>query len=292
MSVLGKAIIEEREQELFPWGSNPENVLDAKYYLTLGEHFLILPTGKRFGEERARKRAIIIEPGQTAYVSTAEHVAMPDDLIGVISPRFTGTELGILFFGGLLVDPGYGRDDEIGEAAGEPLSFHIANVGRNSLALRPGDPIASLAFLTIKNAEGNGVTPGDKKAERSRKKPIELREELFAGKREKPSGALGLVEDLRQIQKQVDKLQAAVKTVVLFGVVVLAATLFAAVIAAVFSFAGNNDGAKISDEAWSSLGKALGMVVGGTFAAFALIWLVISLASWLMEKRRRQSLDI
>lgn len=278
MSVLGRKAILDRLDELFPVGAKPENVKAAKYYLTLGKSYLIMPNGKRF-RDRDRSRRIIVRPGQTAFLSTAEHIVMPDDLVGIIGPRFNSAELGILFFGGMLVDPGWGKNAR----QGQPLSFNIANVGRFPLELRPGqDAIASVAFLDLRDPQPE--SPVDATTDR----PIELREELLSEKKKRPIAALGLVEDLGQIREQVDRMQASLKTVVLFGVVVVAATLFAAIIAAILTISDQSNSDQISSESWEAIGRALGITVGGSLVVVAFFYLFAALLGKAFGRARRR----
>lgn len=282
MTVLSGITIRDRLTEIFPAGdADRDKVKAAKYYLTLGEVFLILPNGRKYGPGRPRSKPIIIWPGQTAYVSSEEHLVMPQDLVGIIGPRFSSTEMGMLFFGGMIIDPGWGTN---GRPLGQPLSFNIANVGREPIELRPGeDAIASLAFMELDQL-ADGADPSCDKA-------ILIREELFADKKRRRSGALGLVEDLGEIRLEVDKMKASLKTVVLFGVIVLAATLFSAVIAAILSFSNESGAAEISSGAWGSIARALGIVVVGTLVLVSLFYIGVSLAGKLIGYLRRRKLD-
>jgi deoxycytidine triphosphate deaminase len=282
MAVLSGATICTRLNELFPAGApSEEKVKAAKYYLTLGGSFLILPNGEKYGRERPRRKPFIIRPGETAYLSSAEHLLMPKDLVGIIGPRFSGAEMGMLFFGGMVIDPGWGTK---GRPKGQPLSFNVANVGREILELRPGkDAIASLAFMQLDE-------PADR-IDDSFDHAIRLREEMFRSDKRKPSGALGLVEDLGQIREEVDRMQGKVDTVVLFGVVVLAATLFAAVIAAILSFSNENGAAEISPQAWEKISFALGIVVVGTLAVVAFFYLGVRCVGNLIGYFRKRNID-
>ncbi|MGN6274870.1 MAG: dCTP deaminase domain-containing protein [Solirubrobacterales bacterium] len=298
MGMLGKEAILHRFDEIFPSGGAEEsNVKAAKYYLTLSKSLLILPNGKRYVGEHERGRPVVIEPGQTAYVSSAERVLMPPDLAGIIGPRYSIAEQGFFFFGGMLVDPGWGAKD----GAGEPLSFHVANLGRMPLEIRPGeDFIASLAFLEVEKES--------RRPSRWRRRPplesdptetaIQVREDLFSGKSRSPS-ALGLVEDLGHIRNEIDKLSASVTQVVLFGVIVLAATLFAGLIAAILGSSGGSgvsifgsggSGAnELSASSLWELGLSFGVVVAAIALLVALFYgMAKAFARWMAWQRGRR----
>lgn len=287
MSILGRDAILQRFDEIFPDGeAKKANVKAAKYYLTLSKSFLILPNGERYDGENECGRSVVIEPGQTAYVSSAERVLIPPDLTGIIGPRFSIVEQGIFFFGGMLVDPGWGAK----HGTGEPLSFNIANLGRLPLEIRPGeDFIASLAFLEVekeshrrRRRRRSPALEGD-----PTEKAIRVREELFSSKGMTPS-ALGLVEDLGDIRKEVDQLQASVNQVVLFGVIVLAATLFAGLIAAILGSSGNS-GAELSAGSLREVGWSFGVVVAVVALLVTLFYGLIKVsARWTARQRGKR----
>jgi deoxycytidine triphosphate deaminase len=292
VSVLGKKAIDARFSEIFPSRGRRENVKAAKYYLTLSGDFLIVPNGTRYRPPESRATRFVVQPGQTAFVSTVEHITMPHDLIGIIGPRFNSAENGILFFGGMLVDPGYGFQGT-DEGPGEPLSFNIANVGNTPLELRPGkDEIASIAFFEVTEP----LKPVKLRSEFPVTNPEKIRSELFhanAGKTERPTGTLGVIEDVRQMRADVDKLKASVNQVVLFGVVVLAATLFAAVVAAILGFASSNGAVNPSldsGEILETIGLALGVGVVLMAVIVIIFYALVPVGAKMIGLSRRRNL--
>lgn len=231
MSVLSNKSIEDEFARLFVDGTaSKENIRAAKYYLTLSRSNLILPSGKRYGEDDRCSNKFTIEPGETAFVSTAERIKMPPRLVGIIGPQFNSAEQGVLFFGGMLVDPGFGLPQN-----GEPLSFYIANLGTRAIELRPGeDTIAAIAFFTVDN-------PAEELDLLEEKKfgifaPQRAREALFDQKEpERPPAALGQVESVSEVIERIDKVEASVSQVVMLGIVVLIAALLGAITAALFA---------------------------------------------------------
>lgn len=241
MSVLGDRDISRRLDEIFEKGTaDLARVRGAKYYLTLGNRFLILPSGRRYPDAEtgspARCRPFALKPGQTALISTKERLAMPGDLSGIFGPSLNLSDNGILFFGGMLVDPGFGFSKESWgwKRTPEPLSFYVANVGSDTFQLRPGEErIASIAFLKVSD-------PRDEpQFEVSTAR--EVRNEMFdASRNDPPDRPLGLVEDISQIRERVDRFEASTKQLVLFGVIVLAVTLFAAMVSLIAGDAGGS----------------------------------------------------
>ena len=137
----------------------------------------------------------------------------------------------MLFFGGMLVDPGYGLQED----NGEPLYFHIANVGAEPLVLRPGtDAVASIAFLEVNAPPSEELRDPEKFGVVAPKK---AKDELFGwDSKNEPTGALALVEDQRELGDRLSRLEATLGHVVMLGVVVLAVTLLAAITSALLSF--------------------------------------------------------
>jgi deoxycytidine triphosphate deaminase len=258
MSVLIDKTIDKRFKEVFQSGASKGNIRAAKYYLTLGEDLLFLPDGQNYMSGQRRQRFFTLLPGQSAVVSTKERISMPADLLGIIGPRYENSERGLLFFGGMIVDPGYGlQRDEFGRIDGEPLFVTIANVGDKAIELRPGkDFIASIAFLSLERAI-------DEKSLRSHGvvQPANQREEEIGDGM--PFRPLGFVEELERMKVDLDKVAASTMTVVLFGVIVLSVTLCAAIIGALFAASGHF-------EVKETLARSIGLSLGVVFAAIVL----------------------
>jgi deoxycytidine triphosphate deaminase len=162
--MLSDILIEERFDEIFdPGTADRSKVRAAKYYLTLGHEFLILPDNRRYGENTPCRRGFVLEPGQTALVSTKERISIPVDLSAIFGPVFDLSDSGILFFGGMLIDPGFGgfvEGNEHWHPKPEPLSFYLANVGSQAYPLHPGtDRIASIAFIPLEGERAKTTFP-------------------------------------------------------------------------------------------------------------------------------------
>jgi hypothetical protein len=259
MTVLTDSTIADRFPEIFASGSgNRANIRAAKYYLTLGEDLLFLPGGEDYLSGHYRRHYFTLLPGQSAVISTKERVAMPEDLVGLIGSRYENSERGLLFFGGMIVDPGYGlRTDASNEVAGEPLFITIANVSDKAIEMRPGkDFIASIAFLALEERP----TGEAKKAYSIARPALDREEEIRDGM---PFRPLGFVEELEKVKVELDKVSASTTQVVLFGVVVLSVTLTAAIISATFTADGHF-------ETQESLARSLGLTLGVVFAAVIL----------------------
>jgi hypothetical protein len=295
VGVLGGEKISSRLQEIFGETGDPDAIRAAKYYLTLGEDLLILPNGDRVwgkGNPR-RRRSFTLNPGDTALVSTKERLSVPLDLAGIFGPTFALSNGGIFFFGGMLVDPGFGcgRDGKVGPKDPLPLTFYLANVGASSIQLKPGeDHIASISFLPV---EGSAVPPTprylrptDPKAKSPSDRMREEREEIFLSK-EPPGRALGLVSEVTEIGKSLDKLEASVNQVVLFGVILLATTLVAIMTTLALDKDPGAPSFKSMD--WLETSATVGVVVVEIAILVGLFYLSVLAAARIFGLRKRKS---
>jgi deoxycytidine triphosphate deaminase len=286
MAVLGDRDIHSYFDYIFAAGTaQRDQIRAAKYYLTLGERFLILPDGTRVGEaDRPRRRPFVLEPGQTALVSTKEKLVIPSYLSAVVGPVFDLSDNGILFFGGMLIDPGFGlkRDGDSWTEAHEPLSFYLANVGSQPRQFSPGkDRVASIAFLPVTNAHTTADFPAELETTAAR----EAREELFDSKHAGPSRALGLVEDIGDIRHRVDKFEVSTQQVVLFGVIVLAITLFAAIVTLAIDDPATRE---VSSLELSDVTKTIGLAVAELAVLVSLFYVAVSAVVKFRDRPRRK----
>jgi len=81
-----------------------------------------------------------IHPGEFVLGSTAERVAMPDDLVARIEGKSSLGRLGLVVHATAgFVDPGFEGS----------LTLEIANFNSVPIVLRPGKPIAQLSLMTL-----------------------------------------------------------------------------------------------------------------------------------------------
>jgi deoxycytidine triphosphate deaminase len=292
--VLSDGEILDRLGEIFlPGTASPRMIGPAKYYLTLGEEGLILPGGKRYPlGQKTLTKSFTLDPGQTALVSTRERLTMPFTLSGIFGPTSTLSSTGIFFFGGMLVDPGFGRDLVDGEERENaiPLSFYLANVGADTIQLRPGEErIASIAFLHV-NPPSEQSRPHYRIDPTDRRPGVRFKRELdqLFESDEAPGRVLGQVGEVSELSREVDKLKTSVNQVVLFGVILLATTLVAVVSSLIIEKSSDKPLAKSS---WLDVTKAVGVVIGEIAVVVILFFLLTqAITSWLGRRRRRLGL--
>ena len=244
MSVLSGTQIEAR----LNWGEIIVNrgntkLRGAAVDLRLAPEFMILPDGTRIWPGHSdswmhRRRALTLNPGDVAFVSTVERIRMPWDLAGNIAVRFRMEERGIAVQGGLLVDPGYGQNDP----EGERLHFQLANVSSKPVTVAADEPIAALQILAV---EGDAAAAVGGKAASTKDKI----EDLFYPGAEGRLAQLSFFPEMRQTQEDLKELSAkideqrralaevekATDRLVVFGVFVIAATIFAVAVADILS---------------------------------------------------------
>lgn len=289
MAVLGDRDIAEYFEAIFEADTaDPGRIRAAKYDLTLGGTPLIVPSGKRYPDDGSTTppRRFLLQPGESAFVSTRERIAMPTFLSGILGSAFELSEEGILLFGGLLIDPGFGYRYENGELARrpEPLSFFLANFGTDPVQLSPGrQRVASIAFLEVTNPRSPAEFGPRFEARTAR----EALAEHFAPRREDPPKTLGLVRDIRELDHRVDRFEASTFHVVVFGVIVLAVTLFAAIVSLVVSEPATPVVSDLEiDEVLLTVGLVVLELLGLVALFCATVWISRSTLRW---RRRRES---
>jgi deoxycytidine triphosphate deaminase len=249
VSVLSAALIRDRvsKGEIFHARSyDPRHQLWAgKYNLRMAADGLIFPSG----EDRSFKKiwpndsakldrdGFVLEPGETAFISTHERFCMPWDLSAIVGPKFTLARHGLLVLTGSVVDPGFGMrwdGKHWAPAPDERLHFLVANLGSGRYRLHPLDSIASLQLVELEG--GIDGTP-DQEVRSS----DELYEEFFRGDAMESAG-LAFIRSLEQtrqevatmkgavdaLQLKVDTLENSTNQLIYFGVFLLGVTLLAA----------------------------------------------------------------
>ena len=129
-------------------GLDPDFLRGAKYDLRMAETGMVLPDGKviEAKSESPHTTMVLLQPGETIFVSTLERLRMPKDLVANMSIKGDLSRQGVLSLTGLIVDPGYTR----GPSGDGRLHFRLANLGAQPVALTPGrTAIASIQFLPL-----------------------------------------------------------------------------------------------------------------------------------------------
>jgi dCTP deaminase len=123
---------------------NIDQIDCAAYLLRIGREIYISPTtDKWLGKNTIcilkDKESFTIPPGQFAFLSTEETIAIPEDTIAFISMRAKLKFKGLVNVSGFHVDPGY---------AGT-LIFAVFNAGPTIVHLRRGDPVFMIWFAYL-----------------------------------------------------------------------------------------------------------------------------------------------
>ncbi len=90
--------------------------------------------------ERAQ---VTVEPGEVVFVRTVEQLALPNDVMAVLSPKRKLSHQGIIVLGGLSVDPRY---------AG-PLFVGLYNFSSTPFPLQPGKKLIAALFYQLSGTE-------------------------------------------------------------------------------------------------------------------------------------------
>lgn len=115
-----------------------EECLDSIMYdLRLGKENYITPVGQKLLEKDSE--FITIEPGQTAILTTYEHIKLPSDIFSMITIKFTHKSKGLINISGFHVDPGF-----FGY-----LVFSVFNAGKRSITFHFKDQVFSILFYQL-----------------------------------------------------------------------------------------------------------------------------------------------
>jgi dCTP deaminase len=114
---------------------------DANYLLSIGDEIYVSsPEAKSTIQTLTAERPhFAIEPGQFAFLLTAENVSIPFDTIGFISIRATIKFMGLVNISGFHVDPGYSGK----------LIFAVFNAGPTRIHLKRGQRIFPLWLAAL-----------------------------------------------------------------------------------------------------------------------------------------------
>ncbi len=134
-------------------------IVGAGYELRLSGDLLVIPAApgapgfKTIRQGDPPLGEFILEPGDSALISTRERFCMDFGITGTLGPKFRWSAKGLLVLQGMVAHPGYGMEQS---AAGEwqpkdneRLYLVVANVGPAEITLRRDDPIAYIQFFRV-----------------------------------------------------------------------------------------------------------------------------------------------
>lgn len=200
----------ERQEELIVKGTFDRSALKpASYDVMAAVNGVMLPDGSEVppsGDGRG-KRALVLQPGDAALLTTVEEFRMPATVSGNIVIKNQLAAQGLLLLSGMLVDPGYGLD---GPGHGCRLHLNVANIGRAPVEIRLGsDRIARVQFLQVHGQHDAEVMAAVKSPSWTEEK--------------RP--ALGFLTDLKQLRERVERTSTMTEVALTLGLLVLSITL-------------------------------------------------------------------
>lgn len=210
--------------------------------------------------------AFHLRPGDFAFVTTKERLCLPWTVAGNVGVRNRFARKGLLVLTGLIVDPGYGLEEEDGTWVKRPkrLHFGIANVGQQAanIALEH-DAIASIQFFVVGgkvSLKAIGAPPPDE----GKRGFV-----LFADFEKK----------LNNLEQDLVSTKASTESTVTFGLYLLLATFVGAVTAIIIGAVSNND---ISQRLSTALGVIARHPLAAGLLALTLVAFAVILAALVM----------
>ncbi len=250
----------------------------ASYDLTIARDGLITPDSVEVPPHKVwlLPRRVVMGSGDTALFSSRELFRMPKSVAGNISIKNRLAAEGLTLLSGLLIDPGYGLDEQTDDEDGCRLYLHVANTGKDPILLHPGeDQIARVQFLRVF---------GDVWDKRIPPRPSRWSEQQQA--------SLGFLTELKQLKEDVERSENRSQNIVLFGVVVVAIALIGAAFSTILSIVTNSQLRGELQHAWpnsSDHAVVWGLLLVAA-AGFALVFVLAfrEIAGWLSSRRRRR----
>ncbi|MEQ8327792.1 MAG: hypothetical protein RIE84_14315 [Parvibaculum sp.] len=148
-----------RDKKIFVEGSWDEDcVRSSAYDIRMADDLILVPDlphskSRYFPRGTRRVREVILEPGDVAFISSAERFCIPWNISGAVGPKFSLAAKGVLTLTGLIIDPGYGWElsaDEWVRKSDQRIHFLLANVGPAPVVLVPGqEKVATIQFSYV-----------------------------------------------------------------------------------------------------------------------------------------------
>jgi dCTP deaminase len=207
----------------------PKYLRGAKYDLRMANTGMVLPNGTviKPKTDAPHTTMVLLEPGETIFVSTLERLRMPANLVGNMSIKGDLSRQGVLSLTGLIIDPGYTK----GPSGDGRLHFRLANLGAQPVALTPGETaIASVQFLPLSaDAEPPGDVPNVWNDSDSLK------------------DGLGFIDDLRHLKEENERLRndfenqrRSTEFVIAAAIGLILATMLGVVVTGLLSLGANS----------------------------------------------------
>jgi dCTP deaminase len=117
-------------------------VADAKYELAIGDEVYVSAKSGLISK-LSNRESFAIDPGQFAFLLTAETLSLPQSCIGFISIRAKTKFMGLVNISGFHVDPGYQGK----------LIFAVFNAGPSRIHLKQGERIFSIWLADLTEGE-------------------------------------------------------------------------------------------------------------------------------------------
>lgn len=179
----------------------PRRVKHGAYDLSLGPEVFISTKPEGTKQKLDINEQITIPPGQFGLLLTEEEIAVPNDVIGFISIKFSIKMQGLVNVSGFHVDPGFkGR-----------LKFAVYNAGSKYIPLSRGDAVFIIWFSDL-----TGATEDIYKGEHNKQAVITSYD---------VSQLQGEVASPAELKRQIDKLNLEFNVLKGFIVAILIAIL-------------------------------------------------------------------
>lgn len=252
---------------------NKDGLKPAAYDVRIARDGMITPDGGVFKPGHVFPRPLILNPGDTAFVSTFELFEMPQWLTGTISIKAALARQGVLLLTGLVVDPHYRE----GGGNDGRLHFTLANLGGSPVVIEPEHTlVVTIQFVRTSGSPSEHPT-------NSTTNLWENTEELMQLK-----GGLGFVRELRDVKATLstveERLEGQSKLTeyaLIAGLFLLATTILGVSAASILAAASDH---RIVQDVKSAIPSTSGKRVFVMVVTASIAWMVFSLSSAMVSK--------
>lgn len=208
----------------------PSQLRPAAYNVRVADDGLVTPDGVVYrAGERSIDGPIVLQPGDTAKLSSHETFHLPEGVAGNITIKTDLARQGLLLLSGLLIDPGY-KPSALGDGR---LHFYVANVSSDLIVILPSvTAIAAVQFLYVTGSPSNA------------RKAVDPPTAATRGDRARSLGFISQLQHVQGTQAQLEldvyRTRQATEYVILLGVFLVAAAVLGITLESILSIGAND----------------------------------------------------
>jgi deoxycytidine triphosphate deaminase len=275
------AVLSSEEIEALCASSSPlimsfraEGLKPAAYDVVIAKDGMITPDKQIFEPGDECGLPLILEPGDTAFVSTNETFDMPGWLTGTISIKASLARQGVLLLTGLVVDPHYRK----GAGNDGKLHFTLANLGGETVVIEPHyTPVVTIQFIRTSGNPPERPATSVSHIWKNRQALAQLTQGLgFIAE------LRNLRTELRETRQRLERQSTLTEYALIAGLFLLATTILGVSAASILSAASEHG---IVSDVKNAIPQSAGKRVFLIVMVLSVAWIVFSLSQAVVRAR-------